>query len=171
MPKKMATRKPTLAIEAFALSLKKMIGGYVALMGGLDALVFSGGIGERDPMTRAQVCAGMEVFGLTLDPEANNPTHAGPKTISRPNSKVAVYVLPADEDRIIAEHSVAPRGGRIICGKPISMPSTGWDRRPETRCPALQSCAVQLPLPRSACRRRNALATSSQSRGKMPGVH
>ena len=94
-----------LAIEVFALSVKKMIGGYVVLMGGLDALVFSGGIGERDPMTRAQVCAGMEVFGLTLDPEANNPTHAGPKTISKPDSKIAVYVLPADEDRIIAEHT------------------------------------------------------------------
>ncbi len=94
-----------LAIEVFALSIKKMIGGYVALMGGLDALVFSGGIGERDPMTRTQVCAGMEVFALTLDPEANNPTHAGPKTISKPDSKIAVYVLPADEDRIIAEHT------------------------------------------------------------------
>ena len=94
-----------LAIEVFALSVKKMIGGYVVLMRGLDALVFSGGIGERDPMTRAQVCAGMEVFGLTLDPEANNPTHAGPKTISKPDSKIAVYVLPADEDRIIAEHT------------------------------------------------------------------
>ncbi len=93
-----------LAIDVFALSIKKMIGGYVALMGGLDALVFSGGIGERDPMTRTQVCAGMEAFGLTLDPAANDPTHAGPKTISPADSMVAVYVLPADEDRIIAEH-------------------------------------------------------------------
>ncbi len=93
-----------LAIEVFALSVKKMIGGYVTLMGGVDALVFSGGIGERDPMTRTQVCAGMEVFGLTLNPEANDPTHAGPKLISPPDSKIAVYVLPADEDRIIAEH-------------------------------------------------------------------
>jgi acetate kinase len=93
-----------LAIEVFALSVKKMIGGYVALMGGLDALVFSGGIGERDPLTRTQVCAGMEAFGLTLDPEVNDPTHAGPKAISPLDSKVAVYVLPADEDRIIAQH-------------------------------------------------------------------
>jgi acetate kinase len=93
-----------LAIEVFALSVKKMVGGYVTLMGGLDALVFSGGIGERDPKSRAQVCAGMEAFGLTLNPEANDLTHAGPKTISRPGSKIAVYVLPADEDRIIAEH-------------------------------------------------------------------
>jgi acetate kinase len=93
-----------LAIEVFACSVKKMIGGYVTLMGGLDALVFSGGIGERDPKSRAQVCEGLEAFGLTLDPKANDPTHAGPKTISPPDSKVAVYVLPADEDRIIAEH-------------------------------------------------------------------
>jgi acetate kinase len=93
-----------LAIEVFARSVKKTIGSYVALMGGLDALVFSGGIGEHDPATRAQVCAGMDVFGLTLDSEANDPTHAGPKAISGPDSKVDVYVLPADEDRIIAEH-------------------------------------------------------------------
>jgi acetate kinase len=93
-----------LTIEVFARSVKKMIGGYVALMGGLDALVFSGGIGEHDPLTRAQVCTGMDVFGLTLDTETNNPTHSGPKTISRSDSKVAVYVLPADEDQIIAEH-------------------------------------------------------------------
>ncbi len=93
-----------LAIAAFALSVKKMIGGYVALMGGLDALVFSGGIGERDPMTRAQVCAGMDAFGLVLNPEENDPTHAGPKTISQKGSRIAVYVLPADEDRVIASH-------------------------------------------------------------------
>lgn len=101
---KNGNQQAALAIEVFALSVKKMIGGYVALMGGLDALVFSGGIGERDPMTRAQVCAGMDAFGLTLNPEANDPTHAGPKTISQPDSKIAVYVLPADEDRIIARH-------------------------------------------------------------------
>lgn len=93
-----------LAIEVFACSVKKTIGGYIALMGGLDALVFSGGIGEHDPLTRAQVCAGMDVFELTLDSDANNSAHSGPKSISGPDSKVAVYVLPADEDQIIAEH-------------------------------------------------------------------
>jgi acetate kinase len=101
---KNGNQQAALAIEAFSMSVKKMVGGYVALMGGLDALVFSGGIGEHDPVTRAQVCAGMDAFGLTLNPEANDPTHAGPKTISQPDSKVAVYVLPADEDRVIAGH-------------------------------------------------------------------
>ena len=93
-----------LTIEVFTRSVKKMIGGYIALMGGLDALVFSGGIGEHDHMTRAQVCAGMDVFGLMLDSEANNHTQSGPKVVSGPDSKVAVYVLPADEDHVIAEH-------------------------------------------------------------------
>ena len=93
-----------LAIEAFVLSVKKMIGAYIALMGGLDALVFSGGIGEHDPVTRAQVCAGMDAFGLTLNPVENDPTHGGPKTVSQKGSKIAVYVLPADEDRVIAAH-------------------------------------------------------------------
>jgi acetate kinase len=84
--------------------VKKTIGGYIALLGGLDALVFSGGIGEHDPITRAQVCAGLDTFGLTLNPEENDATHAGPKTISQKGSKIAVYVLPADEDRVIAGH-------------------------------------------------------------------
>ena len=101
---KNGNEQAALAIEAFVLSVKKTIGGYIALMGGLDALVFSGGIGERDLVTRAQVCAGMDAFGLILNPEANGPTHAGPKTISQKGSKIAVYVLPADEDRVIAAH-------------------------------------------------------------------
>jgi acetate kinase len=46
----------------------------------------------------------MDAFGLMLNPEANDSTHAGPKTISQPDSKIVVYVLPADEDRIIAGH-------------------------------------------------------------------
>ncbi|MGO8720998.1 MAG: acetate/propionate family kinase [Acidobacteriaceae bacterium] len=101
-----------LAIEVFVLSAKKTIGGYTALMGGLDALVFSGGIGERDPITRAQICAGLDAFGLTLNPEENEPTHAGPRTISWQGSSVAVYVLPADEDRVIAGHVA-----RLVAGK------------------------------------------------------
>jgi acetate kinase len=97
-------QQAAMAIAVFARSVQKMIGGYVALMGGLDALVFSGGIGERDPLTRAQVCAGMDAFGLSVDSEANDAGHGEPKAISGPDSKVAVFVLPADEDRIIAEH-------------------------------------------------------------------
>ena len=93
-----------LAIDAFVLSAKKMIGGYIALLGGLDALVFSGGIGEHDPITRAQICAGLDAFGLALSLETNAVTQSGPQNISRQGSKIAVYVLPADEDRVIAGH-------------------------------------------------------------------
>jgi acetate kinase len=101
---KNGNRQAALAIEAFTLSVKKTIGGYIALLGGLDALVFSGGIGEHDPITRAQVCAGLDAFGLTLNPEENDATHEGPRTVSKKGSKIAVYVLPADEDRVIAGH-------------------------------------------------------------------
>ena len=94
----------TLAIEAFVLSVKKTIGGYIALLGGLDALVFSGGIGEHDPVSRAQICAGLDAFGLALNPEINAATQSGPQNISQSHSKIAVYVLPADEDRVIAAH-------------------------------------------------------------------
>ena len=101
---KNGNQQAALAIDAFALSVKKTIGGYIALLGGLDALVFSGGIGEHDPITRSRVCAGLDAFGLTLNPEENDATHAGPKSISQKGSKIAVYVLPADEDRVIAGH-------------------------------------------------------------------
>lgn len=101
---KNGNRQAAFAIELFVLSIKKTIGGFVALMGGLDALVFSGGIGEHDPITRAQICQGMEVFGLTLNSEENGGTHTGAKKIGKEGSNIAVYVLPADEDRVIAGH-------------------------------------------------------------------
>ena len=136
-----------LAIEVFALSVKKMIGGYVTLMGGLDALVFSGGIGERDPMTRTQVCAGMDVFGLTLDPEANNLPMLG----RRPSAS-RIRRLPSmfcRQTRIaLSPNTWRAWLQRINRPRAYPMPSTSWDRREETRCPALQSCATQLPLPR-----------------------
>ncbi|MGH9618035.1 MAG: acetate kinase, partial [Acidobacteriaceae bacterium] len=101
---KNGNRQAAFAIEAFVLSVKKAIGGFVALMGGLDALVFSGGIGEHDSITRAQVCAGMDAFGLMLNPEENDATHAGPGVISQKGSKIVAYVLAAEEDRVIAGH-------------------------------------------------------------------
>jgi acetate kinase len=101
---KKGNQQAALAVEVFAVSVKKMIGGYIALLGGLDALVFSGGIGEHDSITRAQVCAGLDAFGLMLNLEENDATHEGPKTVSQKGSKITVYVLPAEEDRVIAGH-------------------------------------------------------------------
>ncbi len=93
-----------LAVEAFVLSVKKAIGGFIALMCGVDAIVFTGGIGEHDALTRSQICAGLEAFGIIIDPQKNEVTQPGARRVSRQKSSTAVYVLPAEEDRMIAAH-------------------------------------------------------------------
>jgi len=90
-----------LALEMFARSAKKAIGSYVAILGGLDLLVFSGGIGEHDAATRAKICEGMECFGVRLDEEANR---RGGGMISGADSAVCVRVVASDEERQIARH-------------------------------------------------------------------
>lgn len=93
-----------LAVEAFVLSTKKAIGGFIALMGGVDAIVFTGGIGEHDPLTRSQICAGLDAFGIIVDPKKNEATQPKARLISEQESSTALYVLPAEEDRTIAGH-------------------------------------------------------------------
>ena len=91
-----------LAVDEFVYVLRKFIGGYIAVLGGLDMLVFTGGIGENDTATRAEVCAGLDCFGLILDPERNKLR--GEATISAANSPVTIRVIPPAEDLIIVEH-------------------------------------------------------------------
>ncbi|MHB8303962.1 MAG: acetate/propionate family kinase [Acidobacteriaceae bacterium] len=93
-----------LAIEAFVLSAKKAIGGFIALMGGVDAIVFTGGIGEHDALTRSQICAGLDAFGITIDPKKNEATQPKARLIGEQEPSTALYVLPAEEDRGIAAH-------------------------------------------------------------------
>jgi len=91
-----------LAVDEFVYVLRKFIGGYIAVLGGLDMLVFTGGIGENDTATRAEVCAGLDCFGLILDPERNKAR--GEATISAENSPVTIRVIPPAEDLMIVEH-------------------------------------------------------------------
>jgi acetate kinase len=91
--------RAALAIEMFARSGKKAIAGYVAMLGGLDLLVFTGGIGEHDALVRAKICEGMECFGVRLDREANRQ---GAGTISAVDSAVRVCVVTSDEEAQIA---------------------------------------------------------------------
>jgi acetate kinase len=88
-----------LAMEMFARSAKKAIASYVAVLGGIDLLVFTGGIGEHDGAVRRGICDGMECFGLRLDEEANQ-RNAG--TISGTDSAVLVRVVTSDEETQIA---------------------------------------------------------------------
>src|SRR5436190_10757030 len=90
------------AVEMFCDHLRKHIGALTAVLGGLDALVFTGGIGERAAPVRQEVCRGLEYLGIHLDPERNE-AHAD--TISTPRSPCTVRVIPTNEDLLIARHT------------------------------------------------------------------
>jgi len=93
-----------LAVEKFTGTIARWIGGYVAELGGLDMLVFTGGIGENDIATRAEVCAGLGTLGITLDTSRNNAQ--GAAVISADHSPVMVRVIPPAEDLMIVNHVV-----------------------------------------------------------------
>jgi len=88
-----------LAIAMFTRAAKKVIGGYIAILGGLDLLVFSGGIGEHDAASRAEICDGLRAWGIYLDPEANSRNE---KDIGALESSIRVQVLPSDEESQMA---------------------------------------------------------------------
>jgi acetate kinase len=88
-----------LAVEAYVYSVVKAIGGFAAVLGGLDTLVFSGGIGEHATVIRARICDALTFLGVSLDSSANE-SHAG--VISRDGSRVAVRVIPTNEELMIA---------------------------------------------------------------------
>jgi acetate kinase len=90
-----------LAIEVFCTSIRKVIAAYAAVLGGLDLLVFAGGIGEHSPRIRRSVCQGLQFLGISIDDRANQMP-AG--RISPQPSQVAVSVIPSQEDRQIARH-------------------------------------------------------------------
>jgi acetate kinase len=93
-----------LAITMMGYDVRKAIGAYVAALGGLDTLVFTGGIGEHTPAIRQAACAGLAVFGIELDPARN--TH-GEHVIHSDSSACRVLIVETDEDRMIARHSGA----------------------------------------------------------------
>jgi acetate kinase len=96
--------KARLAVDKFTWTLVKWIGSFIAELGGLDMLVFTGGIGENDIYTRAEICAGLGPLGIVLDPARNNCR--GEALISAENSPVTVRVVPPAEDLIIVNHVV-----------------------------------------------------------------
>ena len=93
--------KAQLAVEVFCGRIAQTIAGYATELGGLDLLVFSGGIGEHSQQVRAAVCSRLEFLGVRLD-AANNRAHAS--TISCAESSVRVAIIPSEEDRQIARH-------------------------------------------------------------------
>jgi acetate kinase len=95
-----------LAIELFCYRARKYIGAFLAAMGGADAVVFTGGIGENSPEIRGRICAGMEWCGLRLDAEKNQQTIGREGIISANDSKLLAYTIPTDEELLIARDTV-----------------------------------------------------------------
>jgi acetate kinase len=88
-----------LAVTMYCYQIKKWIGGFAAALGGLETLIFSGGIGEHAPTIRARICAGLEFLGVQIDDDRNG-TNAS--LISVPDARVSVRVIPTDEELMIA---------------------------------------------------------------------
>ena len=101
---KTGNAKARLAVDKFTWTIARWIGSYVAELNGIDMLVFTGGIGENDVATRAEICAGLGALGIIIDPTRNNVR--GEAVISAENSPVAVRVIPAEEDLMIVNHVV-----------------------------------------------------------------
>ena len=91
-----------LAVRMFAYQVRKFIGAFAAALGGLDLLVFTGGIGERAAPVRWEVASGLEHLGVVLDRERNE---RGADPLTTADSRTVVRVIPTDEDVMIARHT------------------------------------------------------------------
>ena len=107
-------RRATLAVELFCYRVRKYVGAYLAAMGGADAVVFAGGVGENAAEVRERACAGLEWLGLTLDPARNAEMVGGREgRISADGSRLAAWVIPTDEELLIARDTY-----RAVTGAP-----------------------------------------------------
>ena len=95
-------KRAKLALEMYDYRIKKYIGAYAAALGGVDAIVFTAGVGENQTGTREQACAGLEFLGIKIDKVKNATIHGEEAIISTPDSKVKVVVVPTDEEIVIA---------------------------------------------------------------------
>ncbi|OGS41393.1 MAG: acetate kinase, partial [Elusimicrobia bacterium RIFOXYD12_FULL_66_9] len=107
-------RRASLAIDVFCASARRRIGAYLAELGGTDALVFSGGIGENSPVIRKRICAGLTPLGIVLDDARNAALKRGATgEISKSSSPVKIHVIPTNEELLIARDSF-----RAVSGLP-----------------------------------------------------
>lgn len=96
-----------LALKTYCYRVRKYIGAYVASMGGIDVVAFTGGIGQGSAEVRALALQGLDCMGVTLDPERNQAAHGNEVSrISTDDSRVAVLVVPADEERMMAREAL-----------------------------------------------------------------
>ena len=99
--------KARLAIDMYFYRIKKYIGAYAAAMGGVDVILFTGGVGENQSDCRETACKGLEFMGVKIDKEVNQTIHGDEAIISTPDSKVKVVVIPTDEELMIASDTLA----------------------------------------------------------------
>lgn len=95
-----------LGMSTYCYRIKKYIGSYAAALGGVDVLVFTGGVGENQDIMRSAACEGMEFMGIELDLELNKSAQGREMVISKPSSKVKVVIVPTDEELTIAKDTV-----------------------------------------------------------------
>lgn len=101
-----------LAEEMYFYRIKKYIGAYAAALGGVDIIVFTGGVGENQASCRSGACRGLEFMGISLNEELNNKVRGEEVIISKPDSKVKVLIIPTDEEFMIASDTM-----QILAGK------------------------------------------------------
>jgi acetate kinase len=109
-----ADRRARLAIDVFCYRIKKYIGAYMATLNGADAIVFAGGIGENSPEIRARICSELEWLGVELDPARNVGLTNGEGRIDREGSRVELWVIPTDEELLIARDT-----WRVVTGADV----------------------------------------------------
>lgn len=100
-------QRARLALEVQTYRNRKYIAAYMAVLGRVDGLVFTAGIGENDPVVRARSVAGLELFGVELDQRQNDQRASGPLRVSAPQSRVEVWVIPTNEELAIARECLA----------------------------------------------------------------
>lgn len=111
---KAGDERAKLALDMYEQRITKYIGAYAAEMGGVDIIVFTGGVGENQTGLRANVCAPLGFMGVELDAEVNAVSRGKEQVISTPASKVKVVVVPTDEELMIARDTVA-----VVTGKEL----------------------------------------------------
>ena len=106
-------RRATLAIDLFVRRVKHYIGAYLAELGGAEAIVFSGGIGENSPGIRRRICHGLDWLGIDLDPARNDALPGGDEgEVGASGSRVRLFVIPTNEELMIARETAAVLAGR-----------------------------------------------------------
>ncbi|MEP6621199.1 MAG: acetate kinase [bacterium] len=107
-------RRARLAIDIFCYRIRKYLGAYLAAMNGADAVVFTGGIGENAPDVRARICANLDWFGISLDATRNASLPNGEGRIDVEGSRVQLWVIPTDEELLIARDT-----WRVVTGADV----------------------------------------------------